>query len=147
MKIRKFPYHREHCKLKKNTFAGIHTIILDEISMIRSSTFTVIHQRLYAILGNENPFGNLFILFGDFFQLPPVRESKIFTDTVLWPSFHQYTLTINERQQKDLQYVNIMNNIRIGHVPDVNIQTLPILDYYRTFLTLMSTICSVFSRH
>lgn len=59
-------------KLWRNKKA-IKRIVIDEISMCRSDTFTCIDQRLRQIYRNNKPFGGLqVILSGDIFQLPPV---------------------------------------------------------------------------
>lgn len=59
-------------KLWKNRKA-IKRIVLDEVSMSRSDTFTCIDLRLRNIFRNDKPFGGLqVILAGDIFQIPPV---------------------------------------------------------------------------
>lgn len=53
---------------------GIHTIVIDEMSMVSVKTFHSIHERLCAIADNSEPFGGFnILLFEDFFQLRPVR--------------------------------------------------------------------------
>ena len=53
----------------------VHTIIIDEISMVSYETSGFIHQRLTEIKG----FGGLNIIaVGDFYQLPPVRDRFVF---------------------------------------------------------------------
>ncbi|CAG2244844.1 unnamed protein product [Mytilus edulis] len=60
-------------KLKRE-FTNIHTLVIDEISMVSSTQLNFIHRRLTALKGNNLPFGGLNVIFvGDFFQLRPVR--------------------------------------------------------------------------
>lgn len=63
-------------KLLRLALSGVHILIIDEVS---SQVFTYISKRLTDISGNEHPFGGFnVLLFGDFFQLRPVRGSFIF---------------------------------------------------------------------
>lgn len=71
----------------RKTFKCIHTIIIDEISMVSSVMLHHIHLRLCAIKGNNEKFGGLNIItVGDFFQLKPVRGKFVFEDFELWKS-------------------------------------------------------------
>ena len=49
-------------------------LAIDEISMLKGETFTYIDQVLRRVRENDTPFGGIqILLFGDFFQLPPVE--------------------------------------------------------------------------
>ena len=79
-------------------FKDVHTLVIDEISMVSAKVFTHIHQRLCAISDTNIPMGGFnIILFGDFFHLRPVRGRYVFTNTVLWPLFTPFILTINKK--------------------------------------------------
>jgi len=110
------------------------TIIVDEISMVRSDLFCAIDARLRAISGGENrvrPFGGRqIILVGDFMQLPPVVASEeerrflkerlggVFAfETDLWQAalFRTEILRTIHRQQGDLVFQNVLNNLRHGN--------------------------------
>ena len=71
---------RTYVKFKSS--GTVHTIIIDEISMVSYKTLGFIHQRLTEIKGTndtEEYFGGLNIIaVGDFYQLPPVRGSFVF---------------------------------------------------------------------
>jgi hypothetical protein len=56
----------------------VKTIIIDEISMVRTDYFTTIDRKLKRLLKNySRPFGGIqIIVVGDFFQLPPVLTPK-----------------------------------------------------------------------
>ena len=112
-------------KLLQDKFKSIHTIIIDEISMISAQTFTQIHQRLCSIAQSTQPFGNYNVIcFGDFLQLRPVRGHYMFTETTLWHLFIPYFLQANMRQQNDPQFINLLNAIRYGHLQPEHLQLL-----------------------
>ena len=96
-------------------FRFVHTIIIDEISMVSCKYFHYIHQRLCSIANNDLPFGGFnIILFGDFYQLRPVRGFNVFTDSVLWPLFSPYILCTNQRQQGHNRFICLLNRMRLG---------------------------------
>ena len=67
---------------------GVHTVVIDEISMVSDRMLTFISRRLGEIAGNFQPFGNFnVILFGDFFQIKPVCGSYAFQNKILWDLF------------------------------------------------------------
>jgi hypothetical protein len=57
-------------------------ILLDEISMVGNSMFTVqLNNRLKDLKGSKEDFGGVSIItLGDLFQLKPVMDGYIFTD-------------------------------------------------------------------
>jgi len=58
----------------RKQYRSIHTIVIDEISMVSSQTLLYILRRLCSIKGNDDYFGGLnVILIGDFFS---VKTSK-----------------------------------------------------------------------
>jgi len=58
----------------RSLYRSVHTLVIDEISMVSSQTLVYIHRRLAAIKGNDDFFGGLnVILIGDFHQLKPVQ--------------------------------------------------------------------------
>jgi len=61
----------------------MHTsvLIIDEVSMLSSATFSMVDAVCRAVRRSTKPFGGLqVVLVGDFFQLPPVVKRKIFVD-------------------------------------------------------------------
>ncbi|KAF7642557.1 hypothetical protein LDENG_00255870 [Lucifuga dentata] len=75
-------------------------IIIDEVSMVSKPLFAYVDARLKQIKGIQRPFGGLSVLaVGDYYQLPPVRQSKPLCvhepDVIdLWQEhFHMITLT------------------------------------------------------
>ena len=110
------------------------TIIVDEISMVRSDLFCSMDARLREIASGENrsrPFGGRqMILVGDFMQLPPVTgsaEEWKFIDermggpfafqTDLWNAamFRTVFLRTTHRQSGDALFRNVLGNLRHGN--------------------------------
>ena len=53
--------------------AGIDTLVVDEVSMLRSDQLSLVDLVMRRIRGRDEPFGGCqVVLTGDFFQLPPV---------------------------------------------------------------------------
>lgn len=101
----------------------LNVLLLDEISLIGNKFFNFINLRLQDIKCCKETFGGIHvILFGDLFQLPPVKDSWIFQDlsfgstsigTNLWRSeFKMFELTEIMRQKEDQQFANLLNRIR-----------------------------------
>ncbi len=58
---------------KKELFAEMHLLVIDEVSMVRADLMDAINLSLQVHRGNKKPFGGLKVLFiGDIFQLQPV---------------------------------------------------------------------------
>ena len=110
------------------------TVIVDEISMVRSDLFCAMDARLREIASGENrkrPFGGRqMILVGDFMQLPPVTgsdEERKFIDermggpfafqTDLWSAamFRTVFLRTMHRQGGDALFRNVLGNLRHGN--------------------------------
>ena len=105
----------------------VHTIIIDEISMVSYETLGFIHQRLTEIKGTDDTeeyFGGLNIIaVGDFYQLPPVRDRFVFQNgrgyvpasMHLWGDlFTMVELHTNMRQRNDTAHSEVLNRIRTG---------------------------------
>lgn len=81
-------------KQLRKKFHNVHTVIINEISMVSSSMLTFISRRLSEIKDNNLPFGGFNIItVGDFFQLRLVRGTYAFENVLLWhlfePLFYQ----------------------------------------------------------
>lgn len=102
----------ENRKVLKN----VETILIDEISMVRSDVFQKMDKIMKLVNRCDLPFGGKqIILFGDLYQLPPVvkrNESeylkdnfrgKYFFNTEAYNEgkFEFYELSINHRQKSD----------------------------------------------
>lgn len=110
------------------------TVIVDEISMVRSDLFCAMDARLREIAfgeDRERPFGGRqMILVGDFMQLPPVTgsaEERKFIDermggpfafqTDLWAAamFRTVFLRTTHRQSGDALFRSVLGNLRHGN--------------------------------
>jgi ATP-dependent DNA helicase PIF1 len=111
-----------------NRWRSIHTLIIDEISMMPPSLFAKLDQIGRNLRRNQAPFGGIqVILCGDFFQLPPVSAQSTDTasatfvfQTSLWKELALETVLLNkiERQSSDQALQTLLNNIRVGIVDD-----------------------------
>ena len=95
-------------------------IIIDEISMVSKPLFAYVDARLKQIKGSPKPFGGMSVLaVGDFYQLPPVRQSKplcVFNPSEIdlwWERFQMITLTEIMRQKDDVAFAEMLNRIRV----------------------------------
>ena len=109
-------------------------IILDEVSMLSKKIFDIIEEIARKTKLINKPFGGMQVVFtGDFYQLPPVGDnndpdtSKFCFESSNWsrvfPSQNQIALTTIFRQT-DLDYINILQQVRIGQIDHEGILTL-----------------------
>lgn len=148
---------------KQLVLKNVSTIIIDEISMVRSDTFEKIDRILKVINRTDKPFGGKqILLFGDLFQLPPIvnkPEHDFLMDyfggihffcshAYKQSNFNFRELTINHRQEKDAAFFEILNRIRDGSVTSDDIKALNervVQDFsvYDRFTTLLPTKAEV----
>ena len=96
---------------------NVHTLVIDEISIVSNSMLIYIHRRLCAIKQNNEYFGGMnIILIGDFFQLKPIRGQFAFTNTLLSSLFDNFILNTNVRQATDVSYSLLLSRIRQGKI-------------------------------
>jgi hypothetical protein len=102
-------------------------IIIDEISMVSNMGLLHIHQRSKEIFVTPNSelFAGISVLvFGDFFQLPPIRSETTFSnyknDTFNlhhpWHVFKMAELTQIMRQKDDLGFTQLLNRVAPLHI-------------------------------
>lgn len=128
---------------KYSIIEKIDTIVIDEISMLRSDILEAIDHSLRKNGGDPNKlFGGKQILFiGDIFQLPPVvntndeverfifseiYDSEYFFDS---PSFKElapkyFEFKKSHRQKDDLQFVELLDQVRICEVDEITLNAL-----------------------
>ena len=118
---------------------SVRTIVIDEISMVRSDLFVAIDMRLQEITGCNKPFGGKqIILVGDFLQLPPVVKEKTEADyldrelgghyafqTALWQQADLQCVCLQtvHRQGNDALFMEILNHLRYG---ELEIRDIPL---------------------
>lgn len=122
-------------KSRRALIRKVRTIVIDEVSMVRSDIFAAIDFRLRSLArggSQQKPFGGKqIILVGDFFQLPPVVKSETEDtylrnelggyyafQTPLWrqANFRCVFLKTIHRQQNDKLFVDILNHLRHGEL-------------------------------
>jgi hypothetical protein len=126
--IKKFDKNSERYKIIRE----IQAIVIDEVSMLRSDILEAIDYSLRKNGGNPNKvFGGKQILFvGDIFQLPPVTDETDEVDNILFKEVYKskyffdspaykklnpgyFEFKKSYRQDKDLEFVEILDSIRI----------------------------------
>lgn len=94
-------------------------LAIDEISMLDNDTFDYLNDVLKAVRKDKRPFGGIqLLLFGDFFQLPPVgldEETGIdfCFNSHSWKELNLKTILLEEvKRQSDKEFINALNNVR-----------------------------------
>lgn len=94
-------------------------LAIDEISMLDNITFDYVNEVLKAVRENDKPFGGIqVLLFGDFFQLPPVRmkeDGKDFCfNSQAWKDLNLKAILLkNIKRQSEKELSEALNNVRI----------------------------------
>jgi len=115
----------------KKRFEHLQVLIIDEISMVPPTIFTVMDKILQGFKKNKKPFGGVqVILSGDFFQLPPIHKEPT-NKRFAWQSqswkeagFQTCYLTKKYRQDEKNHLVTILDNIREGKISQETINLL-----------------------
>lgn len=118
---------------------NVHTVIVDEISMVRADVFDKIDKILKIVNKNEEPFGGKqMVVFGDLFQLPPIATKEeteylmdqyggvyfFNSDAYKLGNFRFIELCVNHRQEGDTRYFEILNRIREGECKNQDIDII-----------------------
>ena len=116
-------------------FDGVPTHSYDPINDQENEDLRHIHQRLKEIFVTPNSelFAGISVLvFGDFFQLPPIRSATTFSnyknDTFNlhhpWHVFKMAELTQIMRQKDDLAFTQLLNRVRTASHTDDDIRCI-----------------------
>lgn len=110
--------------------SNVKLLVIDEISMVRSDLFEMMHCICQKAKGNNLPFGGIpVVLVGDLFQLPPIVNEDAVLDYlnkeyggIYFYNSHViqqnigkiklFELTKSYRQQNDPDYVRILDSFR-----------------------------------
>ena len=117
---------------------GLKLILLDEVSMVGNSMFTVqLNNRLKDLKGSKEDFGGVSIItLGDLFQLKPVMDGYVFTDVqclnsynILAPNlwrkyFKMFELDEIMRQRESKMFAEILSRLREGNHTASDLQKL-----------------------
>ena len=128
---------------KYKIIQNIETIVIDEVSMLRSDLLEAIDFSLRKNGGDpEKPFGGKQILFvGDIFQLPPVTDSNDEVENFLFSEEYRseyffdskaykkispiyFEFQLSHRQKDDLPFVKILDKIRVCNVDENTLSSI-----------------------
>lgn len=132
--IKHLRYRKDKLKLMRE----LDTLVIDEISMVRSDLMDAIDFALRVSRKNSAPFGGVqLIMIGDMYQLPPVvREntwdalapyyrSAYFFDAHVWQIQAMHTIELQKvYRQKEGKFVDALNKFRKGIVREEDIQLI-----------------------
>lgn len=101
-------------------------LAIDEISMLSKETFENLNELLQIVRSDIRPFGGIqMILFGDFFQLPPVSSSNFCFESKVWQEADIKNIVLKEiYRQDDKRFIELLNNIRYGKIIKEDIELL-----------------------
>lgn len=125
---------------KKQIFAELDTLVIDEISMVRADLLDCIDIFLRTVLKKDSPFGGKQMIFiGDLYQLAPVvtaQEKKYFKEVYkspyffssqacLHPEFEMVFIELEKvYRQNDPLFIEILNAIRNRSVTETHLSQL-----------------------
>ncbi|EMG45970.1 RRM3 ATP-dependent DNA helicase RRM3 [Candida maltosa Xu316] len=130
--------------INKNTllaqrWKSLRLLIIDEISMIDRTLFDKLEEVARVIRGNTKPFGGIQIVAsGDFFQLPPVSKDVRPTFCFLaesWSRVIKETVVLKQvfRQRSDLEFIRMLNQIRVDECDNDTLTSLKALQRNVTY--------------
>lgn len=111
-------------KRNTNIIDNIDTIVIDEISMVRSDLLDDVNRLLMNIRGNDYLFGGVQMIFvGDLFQLPPVVKnpmpskypSEFFFDAICMKKFRYKFIELTHifrQNESEYKFKEVLNEIR-----------------------------------
>ncbi|VDI08682.1 ATP-dependent DNA helicase PIF1 [Mytilus galloprovincialis] len=126
----------------QSKYENLLILVIDEVSMLGRKAFAHVHKRLQEIKnveGTDKIFGGVCVLaVGDMFQIPPVRECRIYDTSPshnldemgvllsnLWTNnFQFHELKIIMRQKDDLPFAATLNRLRLAEHTAEDIETL-----------------------
>jgi ATP-dependent DNA helicase PIF1 len=125
-------------KTMQQEFKHVSYVIIDKKSMIGLTQFTWVEKRCRQIRPSiHEPFGSInIIIFGDFWQLPPVSAKALFASDpktpeeslgqLLWRSFDKTIqfLTIKRQQGADPAFIAALSGLRNNNVTVEHWRTL-----------------------
>jgi ATP-dependent DNA helicase PIF1 len=103
-------------KFYRHNWENTDTLIIDEVSMMSNRMFELLNKLGQTIRMNKKPFGGIQIIFsGDFFQLPPVKETIFcFESKIFYDCFDKIINLTKIYRQNDTTYKKLLLNMRKG---------------------------------
>ena len=113
-------------KFYKHNWENTDILIIDEISMMSCKLFELLNKIGQVIRSNKKPFGGIQLIFsGDFFQLPPVKETIFCFESQLFNNTFDKIITLTKVfRQNDNTYKNLLLNMRKGLISKKSIELL-----------------------
>jgi ATP-dependent exoDNAse (exonuclease V) alpha subunit len=123
---------------KRRVLRNLRTIVIDEISMVRSDLLEAIDKRMREVATGKDhakPFGGVqLIVVGDFYQLPPVVQGKneeaylsmryggpFAFQSKVWAEAGFETIELQTiHRQSDSAFVDVLNKVRNGDDSDID---------------------------
>jgi len=130
----------------KKQITNCKILAIDEISMLDARTFDYIDEVLKTLKNNDEPFGGIqVLLFGDFFQLPPVEKSNGFCfQSECWYALGLKTIFLEKiYRQTDELFVKSLNNMRLNCLTEEDLRLF--YDREVNYDTFGSDILHIFS--
>ena len=110
---------------------GYQVLLINEISLVSAEMLIFILSTFSRLHGNAKPFGGICVInFGDLLQLPPIVRQQVFK-CMLWRLFFPLFLTQSRCQVGQAEFVDILNEVRVGHVSTKSWQNL--MDIYLSY--------------
>lgn len=140
----------QRTKLKKQ-ITECKILAIDEISMLDARTFDYIDEVLRNLRDESKPFGGIqILLFGDFFQLPPVEKEsdqkgyRFCFDSKAWQALGLKTIFLEKiYRQNDEKFIKSLNNLRLNRLTQDDIRLF--YDREVNYNTYESDILHIFS--
>ncbi|KFY66495.1 hypothetical protein V496_02037 [Pseudogymnoascus sp. VKM F-4515 (FW-2607)] len=118
----------------KNRWLRTKVLVVDEVSMVDGELFDKLEGIARFIRKNGRPFGGIqLVVTGDFFQLPPVpdygKQVKFAFDADTWSTSVHHTIGLTEIfRQRDPEFANMLNEMRLGKITDATMKAFRRLD-------------------
>ena len=113
-------------KFYRHNWENTEILIIDEISMMSCKVFELLNKIGQTIKHNKKPFGGIQIIFsGDFFQLPPIKETTFCFESEYFNDCFTKIINLTKVfRQNDMIYKNILLNMRKGLISRKTIDIL-----------------------
>lgn len=110
----------------KRRWQTTKVLIIDEISMISGELFDKLEHIARIVRKNDKPFGGIqLIIFGDFFQLPPVKAEQYAFEAKSWNTCIQQTIVLDQIfRQQDPDFIQLLQEMRLGKCSDKSVKIL-----------------------
>ena len=130
----------------RTVLSSVRMLVIDEISMVRSDLFEMMHQICQKALGNGKPFGGIpLVLVGDMFQLPPIISDDaileylkkeyggvyFFNSHIIQAELKNiklFELTKSIRHANDNSFVSILDSFRQPMSPQKKVEIMNVLN-------------------